>query len=755
MTALRELLGQPSSRSSHPSSLNQGKRSLSQASKWTAGSLAVRPGPVLCLNLVHVGDFSLFEVHMFSQDSVPCNQNETLMETECSNHHICVDNPNNNIRKEYENVEEPAIRQPNDFPDLHSAEALENCSVDSKSLCDRKLFSAQGTAAKLLQSSNEGEKVAKSISSPKEAQGEPAIANRSQELDTISNQKSPHAFKEPVCRLQSDEQSINYLEVIGSITGYERSFIEDVVLYSDNHMAEFGICSSSNKKHSAILFLRNLALRIKTGAEMVRLMVLHLSEVNWKEYNLQLQFKVAYERDLHQLIENSERSLLVFYLGQSQSYFFESERGFTFSELQLEEHQTVCFNEETKYVILSIQGIPGKCVDGQLCIDISLKIRRLSNGVPMEKEELQQLLFGFDEKRFTRMTPALFFLIKEWKNKLMQPSCSSIQDSLPPQPMYEEAAKAVKRAESDYLETLESSFHTPSSTHGSPREFLRHLSRFLNMVLDYSTDQNSRPVLHLDRQTIESLPHQSLNISNAYVLELLVQSDEPLIFLLPVNTENFLKQIKEDENIGETEKKIQQLLITKLQSTIRRVLEIPIFQNEKVLKKLIHLLNECNYPFPLPQFPQVSVSQQDSQKKRNHTQKTYHTFLLLKTLQTVKTFWDKRQKLFRQNRSATNRSICKLEELSIDFERLSYNWILVPKLYNIHNCVGSCRIPLMGNVSNHVVLLIKMQEQGLPTKREPCCVPVEYSELLLAVVNDHSSMITVYKNMVAEECKCR
>lgn len=121
----------------------------------------------------------------------------------------------------------------------------------------------------------------------------------------------------------------------------------------------------------------------------------------------------------------------------------------------------------------------------------------------------------------------------------------------------------------------------------------------------------------------------------------------------------------------------------------------------------------------------------------------------------MKTFWEKRQKLFRQNRSATNRSICKLEELSIDFERLSYDWILVPKLYNIHNCVGSCRIPLTGNVSNHVVLLIKMQEQGLPTKREPCCVPMEYSELLLAVVNDQSSMITVYKNMVAEECKCR
>uniref|UniRef100_UPI00398EC91D muellerian-inhibiting factor n=1 Tax=Pristiophorus japonicus TaxID=55135 RepID=UPI00398EC91D len=668
---------------------------------------------------------------------------------------ICALPVEQNIRKEYENVEESAISQPNDFPDRNSAEARENCSADSESVHDGKLLSAQGTGAKLLQPSNEGDKIAMSMSFPKEAQGEPPIANRSQELDTISNQKNPRAFKEPICRLQGDEQSMNYLEVIGAITGYERSFIENVILYSDSHMAKFGICSGSKKKHNALLFLRNLALHIKAGAKMVKLMVLHLSEVNWKAYNLQLQFKMAYERDLHQLMEDSEMFLLVFYLGQSHSYFFENEGRFRFNELQLEEHQTVCFNEETKYVILSIQGIPGKCADGQLCIDASLKIRRLSNGAPMEKEELQQLLFGFDEKRFTRMTPVLFFLIKELKNKLMQPSCSTVQDPQPPPPMYEEDSKAVKRAESDYLETLDTPFHTPSSGHGSPREFLRHLSRFLNMVLDYSTDQNSRSVLHLDKETIESLPHQSLNISNAYVLELLVQSDEPLVFLLPENAENFLEQITEDEDIGEMEEKMQQLFLTKLQNTIRRVLEIPILQKEKVLKNLIHLLNECNYPFPLPEFPQVSVSPQDSQRKRNRRQKTYYTFLLLKTLQTVKTFWDKRQKLFRQNRSATNRSICKLEELSIDFERLSYDWILVPKLYNIHNCVGSCRIPLMGNVSNHVVLLIKMQEQGLPTKREPCCVPVEYSELLLAVVNDHSSMITVYKNMVAEECKCR
>ncbi|XP_051893784.1 muellerian-inhibiting factor [Pristis pectinata] len=665
---------------------------------------------------------------------------------------ICAHPVERNIRRVYENVEDSTGSQSNDFSDLHSAKAQENCSADSESMCDIKSLAAIGTGARVLQPSNKDNKITLSMLSSK---GEPTNANRHQELDKSTKQKHPSAFKEPVCRLQSDEQSINYLEVIGATTGYERSFIEDMVLYNDSHVAQFGICSAANQKQSTMLLLRNFAFHIKAGAELVKLMVLHLSEVNWKGYNLQLQFKMALERDLLQLIEESEMCLLVFYLGRSQGYIFENERGFRFNEVHLEEYQTVCINEETKYVVLRIRGVAGKCEEGQLCIDVSLKIRHRSNGALMEKEELQQMLFGLDEKRFTRMTPALFFLIKELKNKLMEPSCTSAQEVQPLSAINEEPSKVVKRAESDYLETLDLPFHSSSSSQGSPREFLRQLNRFLNVVLDYSTDQSSRSVLHLDKETIESLPHHSLNISNAYVLELLVQSEEPLVFLLPENAEHFLEQIIEHGNVGETEEKIQHLFLTKLKNTIRKVLEIPIFQNEKVLKKLIHLLNECNYPFPLPEFPQVHISPQDDQKKINRRRKTYYTFLLLKTLQTVKTFWDKRQKLFRQNRSATNRSVCKLEELSIDFERLSYDWILVPKLYNIHNCVGSCRIPLTGNVSNHVVLLIKMQEQGLPTKRVPCCVPVEYSELLLAVVNDQSSMITVYKNMVAEECKCR
>ncbi|XP_078279791.1 muellerian-inhibiting factor [Rhinoraja longicauda] len=664
---------------------------------------------------------------------------------------ICALPVEQDIRKVNENVEESAASQSNGFSDLRLAEAQENCSADSMSTCDTDTLFAPGAGARLSQPSSKDSKITQNKLS---SDGEPANANLREEMDTKSQPRSPSAFKEPVCRLQSDGQSMNYLEVIGATTGYERRFIEDVALYNDSRAATFGICSGAKQRHSALL-LRNLAFHLKSAAEMVRLMVLHLSEVNWKGCNLQLQFKMASDRTLLRLIEESEMSLLVFYIGRSQGDIFENENVFRFTEVYLGKHQSVCFNEETKYVILSIRGVAGKCEEGELCIDVSLNIRHHSNGALTRRDELQSLLFGFDEKRFTRMTPALFFLIKELKNKLMEPSCTSVQEAESPPAITDETSKVVKRSESDYLETLDIPFHSTSSSHGSPRAFLQQLNRFLNVVLDYSTDQNSRSVFHLDKETIESLPHHSLNISNAYVLELLVQSEEPLVFLLPENAENFLQQLIEHGNVGETEEKIQQLFLTKLKNTVRKVLEIPIFQNEKVLKKLIHLLNACNYPFPLPEFPQVSISPRDDQKKENHRQKTYYTFLLLKTLQTVKTFWEKRQKLFRQNRSATNRSICKLEELSIDFERLSYDWILVPKLYNIHNCVGSCRIPLTGNVSNHVVLLIKMQEQGLPTKREPCCVPVEYSELLLAVVNDQSSMITVYKNMVAEECKCR
>eukprot|EP00062_Callorhinchus_milii_P013509 gi/632961688/ref/XP_007896900.1/ PREDICTED: muellerian-inhibiting factor [Callorhinchus milii] len=645
-------------------------------------------------------------------------------------------------------------------------ESADDPSVSQSHAEESSHFNPAGTEAN-YESDRKSRSPTHEISPPSnEDQGPSTVANRSRDYrsDTFSEQYDYHSrrrvlggFEEPVCRLHmagGSDRRPNPVEIVGLVTGYERGFIEDVRQYSDGHMARFGICSDSSNQ-SALPSLTNLALHLEAGAQVVRLTVLHLSEMNWKEHNLQLQFKTAYQWDLDQPMDDSEMSLLVFYLGQRQDYFFENREGFRFAELQLDEHQTVCFYEQTKYVILNVQGIPGKHSDGQLCFEVSLKISSLSNGTRPVKERLQQLLFGLDEKRFTRMTPALYLLTRKRKPTL-QPSCNTLQDATTQLSL----DKRASRTESDW-DVSDLLHHPGPSGRVSPRDFLRHLNSFLNMVLDYSTDWRSKSIFHLDKETIESLPHQSLNISNIYALELLVELEEPLVFLLPENAEVFLEDTS-GENSGESrkqEEKIQRLFLTKMQGVIAQVLAIPVFQKEKVLKKLRYLLNQCNYPFPLPQVPQVPTRVGDApkpgQRERNRKQKTYHTFLLLKTLQTVKTFWDKKQKLFRQNRSAGNRSVCKLEELSIDFERLSYDWILIPKLYNIHNCVGPCRVPLIGNVSNHVVLLIKMQEQGLPTKREPCCVPVEYSELLLAVVSDHSSEITIYKNMVAEDCKCR
>ncbi|XP_069769357.1 uncharacterized protein [Narcine bancroftii] len=288
---------------------------------------------------------------------------------------ICALPVEQDSRKVHVNAGDSTTSQTDDYSDLHSTEAQENCSANSESVCDTKSLVALGTGPRLEQPSNKDNKIISSMLSP---QGDPR--NGHQELGVSSKQKNPSAFKEPVCRLQSDEQSNHYLEVIGAATGYEHGFIEDVVSYNDSHVAKFGVCSSAKQKHRAMPLLRNLAFHIKDDAEMVRLRILHLTEVDWKGYNLQLQYKMSAEGGLLQLIEGSEMALLVFYLGRNQGNFFESGRGLRFSEVHSEEHQTVCFNEETKYIILSIRGNAGKCEEEQLCIDVSLKVRRHSSG---------------------------------------------------------------------------------------------------------------------------------------------------------------------------------------------------------------------------------------------------------------------------------------------------------------------------------------------------------------------------------------
>uniref|UniRef100_A0A8C0VTS9 Anti-Mullerian hormone n=1 Tax=Cyanistes caeruleus TaxID=156563 RepID=A0A8C0VTS9_CYACU len=129
-------------------------------------------------------------------------------------------------------------------------------------------------------------------------------------------------------------------------------------------------------------------------------------------------------------------------------------------------------------------------------------------GAPLPRTEVQQLLFGSDDKCFTRMTPVLLLLAK----------------SRPPQAGTEELPTP----------TAPSQANTSSPAPGGSAQFLAILTRFIRQLLSSSSEPPPQPSAHhwLDFEAMETLPHQLLNLSEEAALERLVQSEEPSVLLL-------------------------------------------------------------------------------------------------------------------------------------------------------------------------------------------------------------------------------
>nr|XP_014342598.1 PREDICTED: muellerian-inhibiting factor [Latimeria chalumnae] len=626
----------------------------------------------------------------------------------------------------------------------------------------------------------------------------------------------------PVCQVKLGRReegiSLHPLEVIGALTGYESSFVEDLQGASSPEGIvgdKFGICPGSHT-HPVLLALRRMVSQLADSKERSKLIVLHLDEVKWEE-GIKLRFKLAFRVDLEELLKDLQVPLLVFYLGKVENASVGTEGAINIvGGGGLHQNQTICLSEFTRYMIFNTEGIVGAYFDGQLSFEISLEFRYQADGTLLVQSELQQLLFGTDEKCFTRMTPVLFLLTKRARERendqhssfphahnpqalsafdfrysfhllliCFFPFCLSERDStysrrsfkLSPFTYTTFTAKRLDRNLVQYVEFLYFNdrlppekvkkdspvevivdhLHAPHSTHRTTHEFLRHLKSFLSSVLDDPVDHQSTPMLHLSKETVETLPHQKLNISDREVLQLLVKSEVPLLFLFPKHSKTVLE---EKLSHWDLQGKVVELLSARLQSVLQQVQEISSFQNRKVLLKLRHLLNHCYHSFNLTSLLNIPASQSDDAAKlnQNSKQRQIHTLLLLKVLQTIRAFWHKKQKLSRESRSATSNdeSYCRLRELNVDLSHETF--IQVPKEYLANNCAGPCKLPMSDqnkNYNSHVILLMKMQERGMNLKRNPCCIPVKYSGLFVSRFIENGLELSLYPNMVAEDCGCR
>ncbi|NWW48680.1 MIS factor, partial [Pedionomus torquatus] len=530
----------------------------------------------------------------------------------------------------------------------------------------------------------------------------------------------------PVCRVKMDQdgQTPRHLEVVGVLTHYESTFIKLLrqgTGWDENSLETFGLCPAGEAGAALHPLKRIHAHVVEPGQD--RFLVLHLQEVKW-EAQAKLWFQLVFQAEVGRSLGELRVALLLFYLGKREGPGAGRREELLATGTGLTQEQSLCLARDTQYLVLGATVASVTRSSEELSFQASLAIRRRGEGgAPLSPTETQQLLFGSDDKCFTRMTPVLFLLAKSQREEeeeeevALAPSSYLSADGVVDTAPYPQLSPPQAGTEELLSPTALSQANASSPAPGGSSQFLGILTRFIRQVLSPSSEPPPQPSSHhwLDFQVMETLPHQLLNLSEEAALERLVQSEEP------------------------------SLLMGKLQAVIQELRDIPAFQANMGLFQ--HLLSFCYYP-PGPAEVRASERPPGSGK--------LHTLLLLKALQTVRARWQERRKVLRQNRSARHQAHCRLQELTIDLQDRKF--IVMPTVYAANNCEGPCKLPLSTRVPSfysHTVLLLGMQERGSPLQRAPCCVPVRYSDQLIISLSAEGLEVRKFPNMVAEECGCR
>ncbi|NWI96547.1 MIS factor, partial [Pitta sordida] len=552
----------------------------------------------------------------------------------------------------------------------------------------------------------------------------------------------------PVCRVRMEQDGLTpgHLDVVGVLTHYESGFIKLLRRrrsWDGNFLETFGLCpgEAGAAPHPLQRIHQHV---VEPGRE--RVLVLHLEEVRW-EAQATLRFQLGFQAELGRALGELQVAVILFYPGPPEGSGRPRELLVTGPGLARD--QRLCLSRDTRYLVLGAAGGSVTRSPEQLRFSASLTIRGGDGGAPLPPPEVQQLLFGSDDKCFTRMTPVLLLLAKarreEEEEAVLAPSYLSAEGVVDTAP-YPQLSSPPAGTEELPIPTALGQGNASSPAPGNSSQFLGILARFIRQVLSSSSEPPPQPSAHhwLDFQVMETLPHQLLNLSEEAALERLVQSEEPSVLLFPQDSGAALEQ-----HLGrwEPDGTVLQLLTGKLQLVIQELRDIPAFQANAAL--LQRLLSFCYYP----RGPGEEEEEDGEAAGQEPGSRKLHTLLLLKALQSVRARWQERRKVLRQNRSARSQEHCRLRELTIDLHDSTF--VVMPTAYAANNCEGPCRSPLSTRVpgySSHTVLLLGMQERGSPLQRPPCCVPVRYSDQLIISLSVDGLAIRKFPNMVAEEC---
>ncbi|XP_041279196.1 muellerian-inhibiting factor isoform X2 [Onychostruthus taczanowskii] len=554
----------------------------------------------------------------------------------------------------------------------------------------------------------------------------------------------------PVCRVRMEQDGAGprQLEVVGVLSHYESSFIKLLRRrrsWDGNLAGTFGLCRPGEAEAAPHPLQRIHEHVLEPGLE--RFLVLHLEEVQW-EAQVKLRFQLVFQEEVGRAVGELQAAVMLFYLGRREGRGSGHPQELLATGPGLPRDQRLCLSRDTQYLALAAAAASVTRSAERLRFSASLAIHGSAGGAPLPRTEVQQLLFGSDDKCFTRMTPVLLLLAKsreqEEEEEALAPSSYLSAEGVVDTAPYPQLSPPQAGTEELPTPTAPGQANTSSPVPGGSAQFLATLTRFIRQLLSSSSEPPPQPTAHhrLDFEMMETLPHQLLNLSEEAALERLVQSEEPSVLLLPQDSGAVLEQHLGD---WQPEGTVLQLLMGKLQVVIQELRDIPAFQANAALFQ--HLLTFCYYP---------AEPGQAEAAERGPGSRKLRTLLLLKALQSVRARWQERRKVQRQNRSARHQAHCRLQELTIDLR--DRHFIIMPTMYAANNCEGPCRLPLSARIPNyfsHTVLLLGMQDQGSPLRRAPCCVPVRYSDQLIISLSSDGLEIRKFPNMVAEECGCR
>lgn len=506
------------------------------------------------------------------------------------------------------------------------------------------------------------------------------------------------------------------VETHGFLREYETGFLDKVKQKQWEDLALFGLCPEE-AQDASMGAIKELA-RFIEEPEGKQLVVLHLHKVDG-ETGTDFQFQGAVRQHITPLLQHLHLLIGVFY-PDTHDLTSQGAKVMVSGE-DVPQSQILCLSSDTRYLVIRLSGKVMSSEPEDLRLNTSFQVKKFSDGSVLSPAAAARHLFGLDKRCFTSITPVIFMVL----------------------------SRSVPIITPDH--TLpEPSLHN-QMTNPKKDEFLVTLSHFSTLLMTSHTKPSSTIHVSLDPddENAGDLRPQLLNVTEVEALEWLVDSQEPLVFLfLPGSKRLLAHRIQERLNGS---------LLETIKEKTQEVLEdmSDVFSSGDHIQILHKLLKSCHGHF------NVSYLSTDPEPPSlgDEQHRNLHSLILLKTLQTIRAYWQDRKKLSRQNRGAGLKHHCRLQELTINLKPYAeYKDIHFPEEININNCVGPCRFPqtTQSNYQAHVILLIQLQERrqsGL--ERPPCCVPVQYQEQWLMVAHKNDIKLHRYPNMVAKECGCR